>query len=343
MTKRVTIKDIAKECGVSITTVSRILNKKPGCCTPETEKRVMEAVERAHYRPNPAARSLVTKETNIIGVILPDIYNYFFQEFFKGAEDYLGKKGYILILCNTDGKAKKENEFLESLTQGMVDGIMITTGNCSENNDYIVKLSEGGFPIVTVERYGDDLEQIPGVLFDNKKAMCMAVRRLYEYGHRRIAFITGPANAANAVLRLEGYKQGLKEAGIKYEKALVCAGDYQMTSGYKSIKKLISEQEFTAVIASNDQMAVGACKAIRDSGKSVPDDISVIGFDGTMLAELYQPALYTIELHGYDMGKVSAENLLKLIKGKEAGEKKVIFEPVIKEGSSIRDITDMTL
>ena len=113
-----------------------------------------------------------------------------------------------------------------------------------------------------------------------------------------------------------------------------------MISGYTNIKSLLEKQEFTAVIASNDQMAVGACKAIRDSGKAVPEDISVIGFDGTMLAELYQPALYTIELHGYDMGKVSAENLLKLIKGKEAGEKKVIFEPVIKEGSSIRDIRD---
>lgn len=338
MNKRVTIKDIARESGVSITTVSRILNKKDRCCTPETERRVMEAVEKAHYHPNPAARSLVTKETNIIGVILPDIYNYYFQEFFKGAEDYLSRKGYKLILCNTDGKQKKETEFLDSLSQGVVDGIMITTGNNGENNSDISRLAMSGFPIVTVERYGEQLEQIPKVLFDNKKAMNMAVHTLYENGHTKIAFIRGPQDATNARLRYEGYREGLKELGISLDENLVCIGDYKMPSGFDAVKKLLETQEFTAVIASNDLMAVGACKAIRKAGKSVPEDISVIGFDGTMLAELHQPALYTMVVHGYDMGKVSAENLLNIIRGKEIKEETVIFGSEIREGKSLKNI-----
>lgn len=339
MTKRVTIKDIAKECGVSITTVSRVLNNKEGSYTAETRQRIIEVVEKSNYHPNPAARSLVTKKTNIIGVILPDIYNYYFQEFFKGAEDYLSKKGYRLILCNTDGKHKKENEFLDSLSQGIVDGIMVTTGNHMEDNTHIMKLAKEGFPIVTVERYGEDLGGIPKVLFDNKAAMNMAVHTLVKNGHRRIAFIRGPLESVNARLRYEGYLQGLEEAGLNFENSLICQGDYKMPSGYDGIKGLMETEEFTAIVASNDLMAVGACKAIREAGKSVPDDISVVGFDGTMLAELHQPALSTMVVHGYDMGQVSAENLLKIIKGKEIREMEIVFEPILREGESIKSIT----
>ena len=154
--KRVTIKDIAKECGVSTTTVSRVLNNKVGCCSPETEKRILEAVAKTNFRPNPAARAMVTKKTNIIGVILPDIYNYYFQDLFKGAENYLSENGYSLILCNTDGNPKKEREFLLSLSQGMVDGIIVTTANRAENNKVILELTAKGMPVVTVERYGKD-------------------------------------------------------------------------------------------------------------------------------------------------------------------------------------------
>lgn len=336
MAKRVTIKDIAEECQVSITTVSRILNNKKGYCTEETERKVLEAVERAHYRPNPAARSLVTKKTNLIGVILPDIYNYFFQDFFKGAEDFLLKKGYSLVLCNTDGDAEKEKKFLESLSQGIVDGIMISTSNKQDDNSTIIELAGNGFPIVTVERYGEELKDVPRILVANKEAEQMVVRTLYEKGHRRIAFICGPRKADNARKRWEGYRLGLEEAGIAYDESLIYWGDYKLESGYQAAEKFLKETDFTAIVAANDLMAIGACRAIKAAGKSVPDDISVVGYDGTLLAELSQPVLGTVVLNGYDIGKVSAENLLQVIKGKKITEKKVVFQPKLKAGESIR-------
>lgn len=338
MAKKMTIKDIARECGVSITTVSRVLNNKEGCCTAETEKKILDAVAMSNYHPNPAARSLVTKRTNIIGVVLPDIYNYFFQEFFKGAEDYLSSHGYCLILCNTDGKAKKESDFLQSLSLGIVDGIMVTTENYKEDNTKILELVEEGFPVVTVERYGKELDDIPKILFDNKRAVELAIECLFQKGHRRIAFIKGPEQAYNALLRYDGYIEGLKKMGLELVESLVCQGDYKLPSGYGTIKKLLAEEKFTAIVASNDLMAVGACKAVREAGKKVPDDISVIGFDGTVLAEMHQPELSTIEVKGYKMGQVSAENLLKLIKGEEVADKKVVIEPVLRQGESVKKL-----
>lgn len=338
--KRVTIKDIAKACGVSTTTVSRVLNNKVGCCSPETEKRILEAVAETNFRPNPAARAMVTKKTNIIGVILPDIYNYYFQDLFKGAEDYLSKNGYRLILCNTDGDPQKEREFLLSLSQGMVDGIIVTTSNRAEDNAVILELSAKGMPIVTVERYGKDLENIPQVCFDNKNAMVKAVEALHSNGHTRIAFLRGPMEAYNARLRYEGYQEGMRKAGLAIDDRLVLQGDYKMDSGERAAQMLLKGTEFTAIIASNDLMALGACKAIYRAGKAVPDDISVIGFDGTLLAEMHQPPLATIVLHGYDMGSASAENLLRMINQKGGVEKNIRFMPELRLGSSIRNLND---
>lgn len=338
--KRVTIKDIAKECGVSTTTVSRVLNNKVGCCSPETEKRILEAVAKTNFRPNPAARAMVTKKTNIIGVILPDIYNYYFQDLFKGAENYLSENGYSLILCNTDGNPKKEREFLLSLSQGMVDGIIVTTANRAENNKVILELTAKGMPVVTVERYGKDLADIPKVCFDNKNAMVQAVEVLYNNGHRRIAFLQGPSEAYNAKLRYEGYQEGLRKVGISLDETLVVQGDYKMDSGEHITQVLLQRTEFTAIIASNDLMALGACKAIRKAGRSVPEDISVIGFDGTLLAEMHQPPLATIVLHGYDMGSASAENLLCMINKKGDVEKEILFMPELRMGNSIRNLNN---
>ncbi len=283
---------------------------------------------------------MVTKKTNIIGVILPDIYNYYFQDLFKGAEDYLSKNGYRLILCNTDGDPQKEREFLLSLSQGMVDGIIVTTSNRAEDNAVILELSAKGMPIVTVERYGKDLENIPQVCFDNKNAMVKAVEALHSNGHTRIAFLRGPMEAYNARLRYEGYQEGMRKAGLAIDDRLVLQGDYKMDSGERAAQMLLKGTEFTAIIASNDLMALGACKAIYKAGKAVPDDISVIGFDGTLLAEMHQPPLATIVLHGYDMGSASAENLLRMINQKGGVEKNIRFMPELRLGSSIRNLND---
>ena len=170
--------------------------------------------------------------------------------------------------------------------------------------------------------------------------MVQAVEVLYNNGHRRIAFLQGPSEAYNAKLRYEGYQEGLRKVGISLDETLVVQGDYKMDSGEHITQVLLQRTEFTAIIASNDLMALGACKAIRKAGRSVPEDISVIGFDGTLLAEMHQPPLATIVLHGYDMGSASAENLLCMINKKGDVEKEILFMPELRMGNSIRNLNN---
>lgn len=336
MKSKVTIKDIAKECGVSITTVSRVLNNVEGSCSIDTEKRIQEAIIKLEYHPNPIARSLVTKKTNMIAVVIPDICNFFFQDFSKGAERVCNKRGYGLLLCSTDGSTGKENSFLSSLSQGVVDGIIVTTQNDEDRNKYIAELFNERFPIMAVERYGEDISQIPSVTLDNANGMYQAVMELYKNGHKKIAYIGGPEKANNGRLRKEGYYKAMEEAGLELNPNIICEGDYKIQSGYDCMNKIIEKEEFTALAVANELMAIGACKAIREHKKNVPDDISVVSFDGTILAEIHQPPLSTIMIHGEEMGRIAAENLIKLIEGKKGIQKKVRIQPNLRRGESVK-------
>ncbi len=336
--KKNTIKDIAKECNVSITTVSRVINNVDGFCSKETQKKIVDYVKKINYQPNPAARSLVTRKTNLIGVILPDIYNHFFQEYFKGAEDYLGEKGYKLILCNTEGQLQKENEFLLSLSNNIVDGIMITTGNNGDDNSTIIDLWNKSFPIVIAERYGEGIEEIPSVIFDNIGAVEKAVEHLFNHGHTNILFFKGPSQSYNASLRYEGFIQGMKKCGLKIIDNLICEGDYKFNLAYEAMKKKLDDNDFSAILCANDLMAIGVCKAIHERKKTVPDDFSVVGLDGTNYGKHFHPQLCSMAINGYEMGKVCAKNLLNIITRKKIAEKQKVFKGDLIIGESVKKI-----
>ncbi len=338
MRPKVTIKEIAKECGVSITTVSRVMNNIEGSCSLETKNKIKTAIKRLGYYPNPVARSLVTKRTNIIGIIIPDISNFFFQDFAKGAEKVLSKKKYRLVLCSTEGSKDKEDSFLLSLSNGFADGIIVTTQNTEEEDDNIVNLNSKKFPIIAVERYGEAIENVASVTLDNAMGLYLAMKDLVESGHERIAFIGGPENAHNANLRKAGYLKAIHDFNLEIDDDLIVHGDYKIESGYQCMKNLLKNKKFTAFVAANDLMVIGACRAIRESGLSIPEDISAIGFDGTILAELHQPPLTTVLIHGEEMGKIAATNLIKLIEGKKLKNKHEIVKSEIKEGKSVKKL-----
>ena len=338
MRKRTTIADIARECQVSITTISRVMNRVPGYCAPETEKRILEAVERLQYRPNPVARSLVKRRTLMIAVLIPDIYNHFFQEFYQGAEAYCVARGYKILLCNTAASEARELAYLEDLSAGVVDGILVSTLNGAENNGKLLELEQEKFPLVLVERYGDDLKDMHRVIFSNREAMEMSVGKLYQNGHRRIAYLSGPKDAYNARLRLEGYRAAHESLGLKVDENLIRYGDYKLESGYNAMRDLLAHEKFTAFAAANDLIAIGACRAIREAGMCVPDDISAVGFDGTLLTDLHQPPLDTVALGGCEMGQKSAECLLRLIENEKVEEKTIRFQPHLRAGGSIKKI-----
>lgn len=336
--KKTTITDIARECGVSITVVSRVLNGVPGYCSKATEQRVLETVRRLNYRPNQVARSLVKQKTKLVAVLIPDIFNRFFQELYQGIETVLSEKGYKILLCDTLADEQRERDYIDDLSTGVVDGIIASTLNGIEDNAKLLELHRQHFPLILVERYGDDVRDIERILFENRLGLMMAVDTLYEKGHRRIAYLGGPAHAFNAALRLQGYRDGLKRHGIDPEEKLIRHGEYKISSGYEMMRDLLKTERFTAFAAANDLLAIGACKAIRETGLRVPEDISAIGFDGTMLAGMHQPPLSTIVVNGAVMGQKAAERLIHQIEDKSTDNKDFCLMPSLRDGGSIRTI-----
>jgi DNA-binding LacI/PurR family transcriptional regulator len=336
--KNVTIKDLAIASGVSIATVSRVLNNIQGCCSAETEARIRQVAEEMGYAPNVMARSLVTRKTGLVAVLIPDIHYYFYQEFYFGLEDYFNRHGIRPILCTTLQSQEKEKEYIQQMSNGLVDGMIISTLNSAENNEEILKLREKKFPLVLLERYGRDLESCCSVRVDNSKASEIAVDYLCRMGHRRIAFIGGPEASYNSMLRYQGYLNGLRKNGIEVDSRLIACADYQFEKSVVETRKLAEEQEFTALVAANDLMCVGACTALVKMKKKIPQDVSVVGLDNTAYLELYQPAITAVSFHALEMGKCAARCIKEQIDGKGNKKKDYSFTPTIKIGKSIRNL-----
>lgn len=324
---RVTIKDIAKMCGVSITTVSRTINGRAQGVGAETRQRILDAVEQSGYQPNQIARSMITKKTNTMALVIPDVCNPFFAELARGVGDACAEAGYHLFLCNTDSSAQQEVGQVQFLRERLVDGIILTTQNAVEENDFIRDFIAQDYPFVLVERYVKGVECPLQVTLDNRGGIELLVDHLVEQGHRRIAYVNGPQQAVNAALRYEGYRRALERHHLPFDAALVAEGDYKMQTGYDATKQLLEQQKerFTALLLANDLMAIGACNAIADMGLSVPQDLSVVGFDNLPLTGMVQPRVTTAGVSINQLGHTAAELLLQRLAGRK--EERHIFLP----------------
>ncbi len=330
-----TIKDIAKLCGVSITTVSKVINGKCGSIGATTIERIHAAVEKHHFSPSPVARSMVTRKSHTIGLVVPDVRNPFFSDLARGVEDVCNGISYGCFLCNTDGSLEKENNYVSLLRGRVADGMLFTTQNRIEYNPVFATLLAKNYPFCLIERYLDELPGIPGVYFDNLGGARLATEYLIAQGHRRIAFISGPATTANARLRRDGYLAALAAHGIAAEDRLQVEGDYRYSGGYRAIDILLTERagQFTALFASNDLMALGAYQRLGELGLKVPEQVSIIGFDNAPFPEVFRPAITSIEIPAYQMGRRSAEMLLARIAGKPEAVSRYVFAPklIVKE------------
>lgn len=331
----VTIKSIAAACGVSAATVSRVLNNIQGSCSAETEARIRQSARELGYVPNIMARSLVTRRTGLVAVLVPDIHYYFFQEFYFGLEEYFGKFGLYPLLCNTQQNAKRERQYLQSMSNGLADGMIVSTLNCKENNEELLRLKREGVPIITLERYGEELEECCNIRLDNAMACEMAVDYLYQQGHKKIAYISGPDNALNSRMRYEGYRKGMQKCGLEVNKELIGHADYQFDKSVLETLRLIESQKFSALIAANDLMCLGACKAFRKKGMEIPKDISIVGVDNTSYLELYQPRITAISLGGYEVGKWAGECMIRMLNGDDMSKMNYVFSPELKQGKSV--------
>lgn len=320
----ITIKDIAKKANVSITTVSRVLNNKTEGIGEETRKRVLDIIEELDYRPNTIARSMVTKQTNTIGLIIPDIRNPFFPELVRGVEDFANDAEYSVFLCNTDGSIKREVEALRLMKEKNVDGIVFTYSHATTKHPFQSLVHRHRIPVVLLDR-GLDGEIYSGVYTDNEKAGYIATKHLIDLSHVQIGCITGPEHVQNSKDRLKGYMKALKRAGIPIDHRRIVSGDYQLEGGYRAAKALLEKGHVTAIFAFNDLMAFGVYQAAAEMGVAIPDDLSVVGFDNLKYNRLLQPKLTTIEQPTYEMGKTATELLLQQIRESKRVKTQTIY------------------
>lgn len=323
----VTIYDVAREAGVSMATVSRVVNNNPNV-KPQTRKKVFEAIERLGYRPNAVARGLASKKTTTVGVVIPDISNSIFSEVARGIEDIANMYHYNIILSNADKKKEKEIRVINTLLEKQVDGLLFMGGAITE--EHIQAFKTSSVPVVLCAT-ADEQRTIPSVDIDHEKAAFDAVNVLLENGHRDIAMISGTLqDPANGFARYQGYKKALEAANIPLREELVRIGNYRYESGLEVTKYFLElDNRPTAIFAATDEMAIGAIHTLQDNGLKVPEDMSVISVDNIRMASMVRPLLTTVAQPMYDIGAVAMRLLTKLMnkETKDASELSQVILP----------------
>jgi LacI family transcriptional regulator, repressor for deo operon, udp, cdd, tsx, nupC, and nupG len=324
-----TIRDVASELGMSVATVSRALSQ-PELLKPETRERVLSVVAKLGYRPNVLARSLRRGQTHAIVLVVPKL-SPFFLEIYAGAEEAAQTAGLAVLLGNSDGKPEREEAYFDQVMSGRADGIILLTGVLP--SAYAAGRRAVPPMVAVLERIAD--HDAPVVRIDHRAASAEVTRHLIELGHRRIAHITGTHRAPSSEHRLEGYKDALASAGIPFDSDFVVAGDFSMQSGADAMGKLLDLNDPpTAVFAGNDEMAFGAVTAARTRGLSVPDDLSLAGFDDQTTAAFYNPPLTTIHTPCREIGRRATQALVEQISGRDVAREIVLPTRLI-----IRDST----
>ncbi len=302
---------MAKLAGVSVSTISRYLNKS-GYVNSETEQLIKAAIAKLNYAPNQVARGLAGKKTNTIALILPDISNLFFSDLARAVEDVAATYGYTVIFGNSDDQAVKEKRYIETLKQKYIDGIIFASNTLG--HDDAEMLTKLGIPFVCLDR-GPSEQNSSVVRSKNKDGAIMAVQHLLDVGCRKIAHIYGPQHLITAKERLIGFEQSVQVFGW-YSPTLIEQGDFRIPGGMKATERLLERHpDIDGIFAGNDLMAIGALKALHRMGIQVGKQVAVCGFDGIQTTEITVPELTTIAQPIYDMGALISRLLIKKIEG----------------------------
>jgi LacI family transcriptional regulator len=333
---RVRIKDVAKYAGVSTATVSHVINQTR-FVSEGTRQKVLAAIEALNYQPSAIARGLATNATQTIGLIVADITNPFFTAVARGVEDEVNRHGYHTIFSNTDEDPEREDEYLRLLSARQIDGLIIAPARV--HSERLVRMSEGGMPILLIDRDATGVIA-PLVCVDNEGGAYQAVKYLIELGHRRIGILMGMETISTHVLRLNGYKRALIEAGLPSDEALIARTDnrfylpqgdqvssapprslsnFQMTPAtFNALQQLLDLPDRpTAIFITNNQMTLGTLYALKERQLRCPDDISIISFDDHEWAPLFTPPITAVRQPTYHLGQTAATLLMQLVKGEE--------------------------
>lgn len=308
-----TIKDVAEKAGVSVATVSYVINGTRKVA-PETAARVRQAMEELGYQLNGIARSLRTRITYAIGVLVSDITNPFFATLVRGIEDKASEEGYHVIVCNSDEDPKKEDSYIRILYQRRVDGLIIAPTRDGQSSA-LHELTKQKVPVVLVDRKAKGL-LADAVLSDNFGGAFKATSHLIDRGHCRIGIVLGIPGATTTEERFAGYCKALEDAGIPFSEKLVAWGGYRTEGGQRAVAQLLSlDNPPTAIFSTNNQMTVGALCELFARGIKIPNDVAVVGFDDLEWAEIFMPSLTVVAQKPYEIGHCACELLFARIKG----------------------------
>lgn len=321
---KATIYDIAKEAGVSITTVSQVINGK-GKISEERRNEIFRIMERLRYQPSVIAAALTGKKTYTLGLIVPDISNPFFAELARAVEDQGHRSGYSLMICSTDNKDDRVQSYLNLLQKKSVDGIIVGTG--MDNEQMLNPLVEAGIPIVLIAR------EMPSFAFhtviaDDWIGGTLVARHLLGLGHVRTAILAENPKVSSSRNRIRGFRQALEEAGLSLPDDGIRHCDYTVEDGKRQALELLGEVDGpTALFCCNDLLAIGALQAAKERELKVPEQLSVVGFDNTILASVTDPPLTTVAQPIEQMGNIAVDLLMQELSKKPMTKQRVVLRP----------------
>lgn len=341
--ERVSIEDVAKLAGVSISTVSRVINNSGYPVSEKARKKVLKAAEDLYYSPNKAAQQLKKEFNNIIGLIVRDISDPYFGDIAKGVTERASELGYLSFVCNTGRNPENELEYHEILWQHRVKGIVLAGGGLN-TQEYKLKLAQQlerhkayGLKIVALAPQGVEL---PYVTIDNGLAGEIITEYLIKRGHQDIAFISGPKNVFTAEERFKGYVKVLKERNISFKESLVVNSNFTWKGGYDACLELLSRGgSFTGLCCENDNIAFGAIHALKEKGLSIPQDISIISIGDLLQAQYSDPPLTTVSIPRYEMGRKAVEVIAGVNTLDE--DASILFRTRLMERHSVKNVANI--
>lgn len=340
MATKVTLKQIAQEVGLSVTSVSLVLNNRPCKISEESKQRIREAARRAHYIPNQIARSLVTRHTHTIGLVVPNIESRFFSRLAKSLELRCRNQGYLLLITNSDDTPANDVELVRLLVNRGVDGLLIVVSDELGADPQLAEdLSNLPIPFVMVDRFIEGFAS-DKVRFNNEMGGYLATNHLFNHGHKKVACIVNPQSNTGKE-RLAGYMRAHKERGFELHSEYVLGSEYYISSAYSAAGDLI-DMDVTGVFASSDNIALGLLKRLHEQGLHVPEDYSVVSYDNSAADVLFEPALTSIEQNVDELSEAALALLLKRIDELEEGvlsvPQEIVLEPKLIENASVQEL-----
>ncbi|CAG9718242.1 LacI family DNA-binding transcriptional regulator [Clostridium neonatale] len=325
---KATIKDVATRANVSVATVSRVVNNLDGY-SDETKEKVLEAIKESGYQRNAIARGLVTKTTKTIGVLIPIVSAYLYAEILNGIEEKANENGYGIFLCNTGVNGVRAVNYIKMLGERQVDAIIVVS--LTINDEYYNLLNSLKIPYILVSTLSYKYK-IPYIKVDDQQAAYTATQFLIEKGHTKIALISGgKEDKISGITRVNGYRNALQDYDININENIIKYGDFTYNSGIMCMEDLLQEKEdFTAVFATSDEMALGALSVMHRNKIEVPEKISIIGYDNTLIAQMSNPPLTTVAQPLYEMGVKAFAKILSVLETGNSGDNIILSHKIVE-------------